>query len=262
MHTGKPTRTTSRHKVGGECSFDVKIANDMYRTQVVRISATEPGVTEEQLDELKGEWLNTKDEDGRVYPYPGLSSGPDDPYFRIQAYDNWPLIGWLEWIGGEDEYQCYIGLDDRNIVNILDFAQLLWCDQKCTDIRNKIAFHCEKYVDWMKSAKLANKNAHTAEAKAKAKAKAKQDASSAEAQATKEKHKSRIYLSFARKILAHITFLANSNTYVYNYIKTRIQDRKRKTQQREATERLQDIILADEPLEDSIDELIQKLDAL
>ena len=83
-----------------------------------------------------------------------------------------------------------------------------------------------------------------------------------EAQATKEKHKSRIYLSFARKILAHITFLANRNTDVYKYIEARIQDRKLKKQQREATERLQDIILADEPLEDSIDELIQKLDAL
>jgi hypothetical protein len=211
----------------------------------VRISATDPGVTEGQLDAMKSQW--SKDADGRVYPYPGLSSGQDDPYFRIQAYDNWPLIGWLEWIGGEDEYQCYIGLDDRNIVNILDFAQLLRCDQKCTDIRNKIAFHCKKYIVWMKSAKLAKKNAHTAKD---------------EAQATKEKHKSRIYLSFARKILAHITFLANSNTDVYNYIEARIQYRKRKKQQHEATERLQDIILADEPLEDSIDELINKLDAL
>ena len=57
----------------------------------------------------------------------------------------------------------------------------------------------------MKSAKLANKNA-TAEAKAKAKAKAKQDAQLK--RKLQRKHKSRIYLSFARKILAHITFLA------------------------------------------------------
>lgn len=241
MHTGKPTRTTSRHTVGGGCSFDVKIANDMYRTQVVRISATEPGVTQEQLDELKGEWLNTKDEDGRVCPYPGLSSGPGDPYFSIQAYDNWPLIGWLEWNGCQ--YQCYIAIDDGNIIDILkhsDFQTVFTTNntrnKQCIELKDNILAYYEQFKRYMKLAL----NFYTK---------------------LKNPDEARRRLWFARSIWRHIIVLAHSNKVIYDYIKTRIQDRKRENKQREATERLQDIILADDPLQ-TLDVMIQKLDAL
>ncbi len=246
MHTGKPTLTTSRHKVGGECSFDVKIADDiiaddMYRTQVVRISATDPRVKPEQLNNLKMKWLRTKDTDGRVCPYPGLSSGPGDPYFSIKAPDNWPLIGWLEWNGGQ--YQCYIAIDDGNIIDILkhsDFQTVFTTNNTRNntfiELKDNILAYYEQFKRYMKLAlKFYTKLKNPDEARRR--------------------------LWFARSIWRHIIVLAHSNKVIYDYIKTRIQDRKRENKQRDATECLQDIILADKPLED-IDVMIQKLDAL
>ena len=142
MHTGKPTRTTSRHKVGGECSFDVKIANDMYRTQVVRISATDPGVTQEQLDAMKSQWR--KNQNGWIIPDPGLEyklSNPDQiPIFDIQTGLGWDVQGWLKCVDGE--YQCYIGIytesnEPKKLRNLENLHELLCLHRKYNDLKNK-----------------------------------------------------------------------------------------------------------------------------
>jgi len=225
-----------------EC-FDVNLAND--DTHVVRVCATNPTITKEQLTKIKNGWRT--DTKGRICPFPGLSKREDDPYFDIcTGVDLWPLQGWLECV--DNDYKCHIQIGGAIIIDILTSSP----DTEDTeDVNSTLHFkigtlrdYYKKYQKWLQRAKENYKKYQ----------KRSQHAESRLETARKQ-------LLFVHSILSHITLLVNSDRDLLTYFTNKRRCRQQNKTQQDIIDKLHDFILSDQSIA-STEGMLQQLDAI